>query len=190
LIFFVSASIQRRITAPKGLRLSTGHLIPYDASIGFVHPLSPFVHTPSNLRTPLDYCPHHPPLSEFYPFRYSEIRSLPGQDNYHQFAMTAEDNINFGHGPGSCPGRFFAGAVVKAIVIEILRRYDVALGPNGEGETTTDAAKEAGGEATLFKRPTNIVQSGSLQCLPDFTYPLYFKELDAVIPVAEQSKLS
>jgi hypothetical protein len=54
--------------------------------------------------------------------------------NHHQFAMTAEDNINSGHGPGACPGRLLAGAEVKIILCEILRRFDVDFGPNGESE--------------------------------------------------------
>lgn len=176
------ASIQRRVTAWKGLQLSTGHLIPYDASIAFLHPLAPFVHPPPGLRTPLDYISSQPPLTDFYPFRYSEIRALPGQENYHQFKMTGQDNINFGHGPGSCPGRFFAGAEVKIIVIEILRRYDVALGPNGEG-ATVGGEKGLGGNS--FKRPVNIIQTGSLQCLPDFTQSICFREVEAVVPVTK-----
>jgi len=98
--------------------------------------------------------------------------------NYYQFAITAQDNINFGHGPGSCPGRFFAGAEVKVIICEILRRYDVALGPNGEGD-------EEGG----LVRPANIVQTGSLQSLPDFTKTIYLRALPQVLPEAKKVKL-
>lgn len=169
-----SASIQRRVTAKNGIKLSTGHTIPYDASIGFVHPLAPFIHTPTNLKTPLDYDPSQPPLNVFYPFRHSQIRALSGQENAHQFTQTGPDNINFGHGPMACPGRFFAGAEVKCIMIEILRRYDVSLGPDGEGE----------GGPNGLKRPINVIQPGSLQCLPDFTKSVYFKELAEVVPVA------
>ncbi|KAH8816085.1 cytochrome P450 [Xylogone sp. PMI_703] len=164
-------SIQRFVTAKEGIKLSTGHTIPHGASIGFMHPLAPFVKTPPNLKTPLDFVPTQPPLDEFYPFRSSEIRSIPGHENGYQFVQTGPDNINFGHGPMACPGRFFAGALVKVIIIEILRRYDIALGPNGEGE---------GGPNNL-KRPANIVHA-NLQCMPDFAKPIYFKELPQVVP--------
>jgi hypothetical protein len=172
------ASIQRIVTARNGLKLSTGHTIPQNTSIGFLHPLAPFVHPAPNLTLPTDRIPSQPPLSEFYPFRHAEVRALPGQMNHHQFAMTAQDNINFGHGPGSCPGRFFAGAEVKVIICEILRRYDVALGPNGEGD----------GEGGLV-RPANIVQTGSLQSLPDFTKTIYLRALPQVLPEAKKVKL-
>ncbi|RFU29756.1 hypothetical protein B7463_g6564, partial [Scytalidium lignicola] len=165
-------SLQRLVTATNGIKLSTGHTIPYGASIGFMHPMAPWIHPPSNLKTPLDYVPGQPPLDTFYPFRYSEIRAISGQENAHQFVQTGQDNINFSHGPMACPGRFFAGAEVKCIIIEILRRYDVALGPNCEGE----------GDPNGLKRPKNIVHA-NLQCLPDFTKPIYFKELPQVVPV-------
>jgi hypothetical protein len=167
---FCTASVQRIVTARNNLKLSTGHIIPTGISIGFLHPLAPFVHPGSNLTLPTDRVTTQPPLSVFYPFRFSEIRALPGQVNHHQFAMTAEDNINFGHGPGACPGRFFAGAEVKIILCEILRRFDVALGPNGEGEGIDG-----------FVRPKNIVMSGSLQSLPDFTKTVYLKALEKVL---------
>jgi len=169
------------VTARNGIKLSNDYTISHGTSIGFLHPLAPFVHPAPNLVTPVDRIPNQPPLSEFYPFRHSEVRSLPGQMYYHQFAMTAQDNITFGHGPGSCPGRFFAAAEVKVILVEILRRYDVALGPNGEGET--DGGVEKG-----FKRPTNIILTGSLQCLPDFTKMIYFKELKVVLPTTQKSE--
>jgi hypothetical protein len=88
--------------------------------------------------------------------------------------MTANDNINFGHGPSACPGRFFAGAEIKVILAEFLRRFDFALGPGGEKH----------GEGG-FERPKNVVDPGTLQQLPDFTKMLYFRKLKEVVPVKE-----
>lgn len=94
------------------------------------------------------------------------MREVQGQENRHQFSQTGPDNINFGHGPMACPGRFFASAEVKCIIIEILRRYDVALGPNGEG---------AGGQGNLMRPPNTVYPN--LQCLPEFKTPIYFREV-------------
>lgn len=63
------------------------------------------------------------------------------------------------------------------ILCEILRRFDVALGPNGE--------KDGDGD---FKRPKNIVDPASLQHLPDFTKTLYLRALPEVIPVVKSEK--
>ena len=40
----------------------------------------------------------------------------------------------FGHGSGACPGRFFAIYEVKALVIELLRNYDIRLAGDVEGK--------------------------------------------------------
>lgn len=164
----------RRVVAKDGIKLSNGQTMPPNATIGFVHPLAPYVKIPATLKSPLDYDPNQPPLSEFYPFRSYELRRLPGQENAHQFTQTGNDNLNFGHGAMSCPGRFFASAEAKCILIEFLRRYTVALGPDGEGE----------GGINDLKRPKNIVIPGNMQVVPNFTQPIYLKELPEVLPAA------
>ncbi|KID64198.1 ent-kaurene oxidase, partial [Metarhizium brunneum ARSEF 3297] len=164
----------RRVVAKDGIKLSNGQTMPPNATIGFVHPLAPYVKTPATLKSPLDYDPNQPPLGEFYPFRSYELRRLPGQENAHQFTQTGNDNLNFGHGAMSCPGRFFASAEAKCILIEFLRRYTVALGPGGEGE----------GGINDLKRPKNIVIPGNMQVVPNFTQPIYLKELPEVLPAA------
>jgi len=151
------------VTACRGLKLSTGHIIPYNATIGFLHPHAPFSTPPPDLPASIPGL-KQPPLGEFYPFRYSELRAREGEEGFHQFTQTGRDNINFGHGPGSCPGRWFASSEVKVIIIELLRRYDVALGPNGEGD-----GKE-------FNRPQATVLPGSLMNMPDPAAAIYFKE--------------
>ncbi|KAK4067252.1 uncharacterized protein Triagg1_7695 [Trichoderma aggressivum f. europaeum] len=161
----------RRVVAKEGIKLSNGQTLPGNVSIGFMHPFAPYVQPPPNLKTPLDYDPSQPPLDKFYPFRSSDMRDLPGQENAHQFTQTGNDNLNFGHGAMSCPGRFFASAEAKCIMIEFLRRYDVALGANGEGENGPNN----------LKRPKNIVMPGSMQVVPNFTQPIYFKQLPELL---------
>lgn len=170
----VSVAWGRRVVAKDGIKLSNGQTMPPNATIGFVHPLAPYVKAPATLKSPLDYDPDQPSLSEFYPFRSCELRRLPGQENAHQFTQTGNDNLNFGHGAMSCPGRFFASAEAKCILIEFLRRYTVALGPGGEGE----------GGINDLKRPKNMVIPGNMQVVPNFTEPIYLKELPEVLPAA------
>lgn len=163
----VAASLQRLVVAKEGIRLSNGLTVPNGISIGFMHPFAPWVKTPSHLATQIEQLKlKQPSLDTFYPFRHSEIRSLPGQENGHQFVQTGTDSISFGHGPMACPGRFFAGAEIKCILIEVLRRYDVALGSNGEGE---------GGPSGL-RRPSNVTYP-NLFLLPDFTTPIFFRDV-------------
>ncbi|TVY85229.1 Cytochrome P450 monooxygenase ataF [Lachnellula suecica] len=123
-------AMNRIVTSPTGIDLSTGHHLPYRTVCGFGHPFYPTSTVPS------DYIVRsegQPPLTKFYPFRYSELRSIPGQENSHQFVTSDPNNINFGYGRNVCPGRFFASNEVKVILVELLMNYDVGLGPNGEG---------------------------------------------------------
>jgi cytochrome P450 len=46
-----------------------------------------------------------------------------------------QESLNFGHGHQACPGRFFAVYEIKAILIEILRNYDIRL-KDGKKPTT------------------------------------------------------
>lgn len=169
------------MTSCNGLRISTGHLIPYDTSIGFLHPSAPFSTPPPDLPT-FNTGKTQPPLTSFYPFRYSDLRCVGGEDGNHQFTQTGRTNINFGHGPASCPGRWFASSEIKCIVIELLRRYDVGLGPNGEGETSSS---NDNGKDSTYSRPQATVLPGSLQNMPDFAAAIYFRNRskDAKAPV-------
>jgi gliotoxin biosynthesis cytochrome P450 monooxygenase len=75
-----------------------------------------------------------PPLDEFHPFRYSDLRSYKGEENRHQFVTTSPEGVSFGHGQWACPGRFFASNKIKVILIEFLKNYDIGSGPNGKGQ--------------------------------------------------------
>ncbi|KAL1988856.1 hypothetical protein VTN96DRAFT_7740 [Rasamsonia emersonii] len=60
-------------------------------------------------------------------FRFARLREIPGREAKHQAVLTNEESLNFGHGYQACPGRFFAVYEIKAIIIEILRNYDIRL---------------------------------------------------------------
>ncbi|EPE30000.1 Cytochrome P450 [Glarea lozoyensis ATCC 20868] len=119
----------RVVTAPDGLTLSSGHTIPQNVIIAFGNPFLPN----SEVQYPPLTSPSQPPLSNFYPWRYSDLRQIPGEENAHQFVTADANNPSFGYGRHACPGRFFASNEIKVLIVELLRRYDVALGPDGEG---------------------------------------------------------
>jgi hypothetical protein len=117
------------VTKPNGLKLPNGTILPRGTHIAFAPPYQTSIqHPPASVLT----SPSQPPLSEFHPFRYSDIRTIPGEENKHQFVTTGSEAIGFGHGHWTCPGRFFAGNEIKVVVIELLKRYDLGLGSKGE----------------------------------------------------------
>lgn len=63
--------------------------------------------------------------TEFDGFRYSRLREEQGLSNKSLLAMTGVDHLLFGHGLDSCPGRFFATAVIKVFFIHLLQNFDV-----------------------------------------------------------------
>ncbi|RPA74023.1 cytochrome P450 [Ascobolus immersus RN42] len=113
--------VSREIVDRKGLTLKSGLHLPYGTR----------VHTP-----------HHDMLRDsnrwddpekFDPFRFHRLRQTPGKETHGQFVTTASDFTAFGHGKHACPGRFFASAELKGILIILLARYDLRL-PEGVTE--------------------------------------------------------
>jgi hypothetical protein len=119
--------MNRKITTRGGLTLSTGHTIPHGANIGFGHPGQQRSKAPTSVV-------QQPPLTTFYPWRYSDLRAA-GVEGKHQFVTVGENNLMFGNGIHACPGRFFASNEIKVVLVELLRRFDVGLGPGGVGKS-------------------------------------------------------
>ncbi|KAE9575309.1 putative dioxygenase [Colletotrichum fructicola] len=66
-------------------------------------------------------------ISTFDALRFSQRREEQGLPNKYLAATTGPDNLPFGHGAHSCPGRFFAIAEMKVILAHLLLNYDVKL---------------------------------------------------------------
>jgi hypothetical protein len=47
---------------------------------------------------------YFPSASTFGAFRFSKLRSRPGEELKHQFISTSNTNLVFGHGKDACPG--------------------------------------------------------------------------------------
>lgn len=102
----------RHVTAPDGLHLSTGHVIPHGAVVGF-----------SNHMVTQSY----PEPNVFDGFRFHKLRQQPGHETRHQLATTGLDALSFGHGNHACPGRFFAASEIKVVLAYLLQHYDIKL---------------------------------------------------------------
>ncbi|KAF2233096.1 cytochrome P450 [Viridothelium virens] len=63
----------------------------------------------------------------FEGFRNYQKRLFPGEANKHQFATISNDNLHFGHGKYSCPGRFFAANTIRVLLAKFLLDYEFDL---------------------------------------------------------------
>src|SRR6266496_744256 len=68
---------------------------------------------------------HKTDTTKFDGFRYSKLREEQGLPNKYLLATTGADNLPFGHGTHSCPGRFYAAVQMKIILAYLLLNYDV-----------------------------------------------------------------
>lgn len=101
------------------------------------------VKTPSGVHVPKGYqvgipaySIHHdediwgPDAGDFKPFRFSDKRNdaQATQDHLQRakqaWATTSPEYLSFGAGKNSCPGRFFAASLLKALMANILLKYD------------------------------------------------------------------
>jgi hypothetical protein len=150
----------RLVTAPNGIHLSSGDYLPRDSVIAVPSARQTGALDPKYL-SPM---PLQPSLDEFHPWRFSDLRSHAGEENKHQLVTTTTESTVFGHGRWACPGRFFASNEIKAILVQLLARYDIAVGPSGQGE----------GEGGDWKRPTTY--SVEMTYYPDHAASIYFKD--------------
>lgn len=107
--------MMRVVMDPKGLKLSTGDVIPPGETVAGPNHAINF--------SPAIY----PNPGEFDGFRFSKLREIPGNETKHQFIATSTESINFGHGINACPGRFFASTEIKVMLSYLIQRYDVKL---------------------------------------------------------------
>lgn len=67
----------------------------------------------------------------------------PAEAKAHQFVGTGSENLAFGHGSFSHPGRFFAAALVQVVLGEIILTFDLSFtnGQTNRPETTFPRGK-------------------------------------------------
>ncbi|USP74620.1 glycoside hydrolase family 5 protein [Curvularia clavata] len=71
------------------------------------------------------------------PYRHYRMRKDPSQAMKAHLVSTHPDNLTFGYGIHSCPGRFFAANEIKIALCHLLLKYDWELGPGASLEPYT-----------------------------------------------------
>ncbi|OHF04561.1 ent-kaurene oxidase [Colletotrichum orchidophilum] len=82
----------------------------------------------------------YPDALRFDPYRFVHLRSGEKTDpigyasrELYQFISVTKENMAFGFGKPACPGRFFAAAEIKLILIFILIDYEIKMPDGFEG---------------------------------------------------------
>lgn len=64
--------------------------------------------------------------------RSYRLRQRKEEADLHQFTSTEPTVLNFGYGKSACPGRFFAGLMLKIVFVKLLSEYEFSF-PTGGG---------------------------------------------------------
>ncbi|EPE26982.1 Cytochrome P450 [Glarea lozoyensis ATCC 20868] len=135
-----SRLVRRPVTLSTGLHLPAGTHILVPAAMVSLDPVL------------------YPSPNEFRGFRFHEKRaSATTADDAHkdQFTTTSPRTMHFGYGRQACPGRFFASAAIKSILVHLLEEFDLRLIDPSAG------------------RPKNMIKGG--MNLPSETVELMFR---------------
>lgn len=109
------------------ITLSSGHTLPTGSRFAFN------LHGANNCASnPASNPAISKPTDQFDGLRFFNLRSMPGNENRHQYVSTGTDSFAFGHGLHACPGRFFAGVEIKIVMIELLRYWEFELVGDGK----------------------------------------------------------
>lgn len=106
-------SIYRKVMSP--LTLKDGTIIPSRSYVA-VPSMDPDAQPGSTKRT-------------FDGFRWARLRAAPGNSEKFTTVASGIDSLEFGYGVHACPGRFFAMNTIKAMLVAILRRYELRMPP-------------------------------------------------------------
>ena len=83
----------------------------------------------------------YPDPPKFDALRYFNLRQKEGAADRYQFSSISSTEPAWGVGKFACPGRFWAGAQIKLILMVLLMKFDIAF---PEGQTEKPARKPAG----------------------------------------------
>lgn len=70
--------------------------------------------------------------------RFYKKRQAAGEADKHQFVSLSDSDVNFGAGPGACPGRFLVSYELKLVVSFILLNYDLKMDESSVDALSTD----------------------------------------------------
>ncbi|KAK7732020.1 hypothetical protein SLS57_000998 [Botryosphaeria dothidea] len=107
----ISYAVAMRREATSTVVLSDGTILPKGTIIG----VSAHKMWDSNV---------YPEPEKFIGDRFLTLRQQPGRENIAQLVTTGQDHLAWGHGNHACPGRFFAAAEIKIVLVHLLLKYD------------------------------------------------------------------
>jgi cytochrome P450 len=110
------------------VKLSNGTVLPAGTYISMAH---------YSIQRDPEYYPD--PLN-FDGLRFFKLRQNEGEDKMHQFTALGS-NVSWGIGKFACPGRFWASANIKLLLIELILKYDISF-PEGQSKSERIAAGE------------------------------------------------
>lgn len=112
-------TFNRQLAVP--VTLSNGVTLPKNTYISMTHILIN--------RDPEIY----PEPMSFDALRFYNQRQAQGQGEQHQFASLSSQNPSWGVGKFACPGRFWASAQIKLLLMVLLLEFDIGY-PDGQTE--------------------------------------------------------
>lgn len=112
-------TFQRRLMVP--LTLSSGSTIPAKSYISIAY--QPMLTDPTYYPSPLT----------FDPLRFYNQRQKEGEEEKHQFASVDLSDLLWTFGKFACPGRHWATAQIKLLIMVLLIEFDVSF-PEGQKE--------------------------------------------------------
>lgn len=115
----ISVGLGRAVVAPGGVTTPSGVHLPRGTQVS--------VPALSIMRDEATYTG----ADKFVPFRFSDQRGGKGgaRRGENTLSATSPEFLVFGHGRHACPGRFFAAAVLKLIMVHMLLEYDFEMLP-------------------------------------------------------------
>ncbi|KAJ9144526.1 Cytochrome P450 [Pleurostoma richardsiae] len=111
-----------RLCVHSGVKMGRKTIKDWELSDGTKLPKGTYLFV-NHLPLVLDQSSFDHPL-DFDPWRMYKLRRKEGQANQHQFVMTSQTNLTFGHGKHACPGRFFAANEIKVLLALIIMKYE------------------------------------------------------------------
>ncbi|KAJ0366141.1 hypothetical protein COL154_004056 [Colletotrichum chrysophilum] len=70
--------------------------------------------------------------SEFDRLRFYKKRHTEEARSKYQVLSVSKEDLAWGYGRAACPGMFLADMLIKMILVEVLKRYDIKM-PDGQG---------------------------------------------------------
>ncbi|KAI0107206.1 cytochrome P450 [Nemania sp. FL0031] len=107
--------------ATKSIRIPSNQIIPKGTMIAYCNP---------RFNPTLEPCVNS---DEFDGLRFVKLIERDGPQARYKADSLSHDSLNFGYGIHACPGRAFAIAELKLIVVHIIANYDIRL-PEGQNK--------------------------------------------------------